>query len=116
MNTFLLTAALAVSIGAPTIVIAQSMPAPPAGTVACRPAKSGETGNATMGTASLVCHKVNVARVMAAEKTLMSMMKSKMTPDEMKHMHAASMAMSEELMLPDTYSQFIPGTNGSPNS
>jgi hypothetical protein len=29
----------------------------------------------------------------------------------MKHMHAASMAMNEELMLPE-----IPGTNGNPNN
>ena len=111
MNKFLLTAALAVTIGAPTVVIAQSMPAPPAGAVVCRPAKSGETGNATMGTSSLVCHKVNVARVMAAEKRLMSMMKPNMTPDEMKAMHAASMAMNDELMLPE-----IPGTNGNPSN
>lgn len=111
MNKFILTAVIVASVGFPAIAPAQSMPAVPAGAVVCRPAKSGETPNAMMGTAGLECHKVNVARVMAAEKKLMSMMKPNMTADEMKAMHAASMAMNEELMLPE-----IPGTNGNPNN
>jgi hypothetical protein len=48
---------------------------------------------------------------MAAEKTLMGMMKPNMSAMEMQHMHAASMSMNEELMLPA-----IPGTNGNPNN
>ena len=111
MNKLILTAAIVASIGAPAIAIAQSMPAPPAGAVVCRPAKSGETPNATMGSSNLICRKVDVAKVMAAEKKLMSMMKPNMTADEMKQMHAATMAMNSELMLPE-----IPGTNGNPNN
>ncbi len=76
------------------------MPAVPAGSIVCRPAKTGETPNDMMGTSGFMCHKVDVAKVMAAEKTLMSMMKPNMTATEMSHMHAASMAMNSELMLP----------------
>jgi hypothetical protein len=111
MNKLILTAAIIASVGFPTIALAQSMPAASTGSVVCRPAKTGETPNAMMGTAGLTCRQLDVAKVMAAERTLMGMMKPNMTPDEMKHMHAASMAMNEELMLPE-----IPGTNGNPNN
>jgi hypothetical protein len=112
MKKLILTAAIIASVGFPTIALAQSMMAAvPAGAVACRPAKTGETPNATMGTEGLYCKKVNVAKVMAAEKTLMGMMKPNMSAMEMQHMHAASMSMNEELMLPA-----IPGTNGNPNN
>jgi hypothetical protein len=112
MNKLMLTAAIIASVGFPTIAVAQSMmTAVPAGAVACRPAKTGETPNAMMGTEGLYCKKVNVAKVMAAEKTLMGMMKPNMSAMEMQHMHAASMSMNEELMLPA-----IPGTNGNPNN
>jgi hypothetical protein len=113
MNKLILTAAIISSVGFPTIALAQSsmMTAVPAGSVACRPAKTGETPNAMMGTEGLYCKKVNVAKVMAAEKTLMGMMKPNMSAMEMQHMHAASTSMNEELMLPA-----IPGTNGNPNN
>jgi hypothetical protein len=111
-SKLILTAAIIASVGFPTIALAQSMmPAASAGSVVCRPAKGGETPNAMMGTSGLTCHKVDVAKVMAAEKTLMGMMKPNMTPTEMSHMHAASMSMNNELMLPA-----IPGTNGNPNN
>jgi hypothetical protein len=111
MNKLILAGVIAASIGLPTIVAAQALPAVPAGAVVCRPVKSGETPNATMGTASLLCKKVNVAKVMAAEKKLMSMMKPKMTADETKQVKIASDSMNAELMLP-----VIPGTNGNPNN
>ena len=111
MNKLLLTAALIASIGFPAVASAQAMPAVETGSVACRPAKAGETPNAMMGTAGLYCKKINVAKVMAAEKMLMGMMKPNMSAMEMQHMHAASMAMNEDLMLPA-----IPGTNGNPNN
>jgi hypothetical protein len=111
MNKFVLAGLLAASIGLPAIAIAQTLPAVPAGSVVCRPVKAGEKPNAMMGTAGLHCKMVNVAKVMAAEKTLMSMMKTKMTATEMKHMNDANAIMSEELMLPQ-----IPGTNGNPNN
>lgn len=103
MKHLVLSAALVAAVAVPSIASAQTMaPAPQI----CRAAKSGETANATMGSTQLVCHAVNVARVMAAEKTLMGMMQTKMTADQMKKMHAAQMTMSTELMLP-----VIPGTS-----
>lgn len=111
MNKLFLTAALIASVGIPSIAFAQSMPAVPAGSIVCRPAKTGETPNDMMGTSGFMCHKVDVAKVMAAEKTLMSMMKPNMSAMEMQHMKAASTAMNQELMLPA-----IPGTNGNPNN
>jgi hypothetical protein len=54
-----------------------------------------------MGSTQLVCHKVDVAKVMAAEKTLMGMMPMGMTAAQMKSMHAASMTMHNELLLPN---------------
>jgi hypothetical protein len=107
MNKLILTGLIIASIGLPAIAQAQTLPAVPAGAVVCRPVKSGETPNATMGTTSLLCRKVNVAKVMAAEKKLMSMMKPNMTSAETKQMKAASSSMNNELMLPQ-----IPGTNG----
>ena len=111
MKKLILTAAIIASVSFPTIALAQSMPAVSAGSVVCRPAKAGETPNAMMGTSGLTCKKINVAKVMAAEKTLMGMMKPNMSAMEMSHMKAASMAMNDELMLPA-----IPGTNGNPNN
>jgi hypothetical protein len=111
MNKLILAGVMAVSIGLPAIAIAQTLPVVPAGSVVCRPVKAGEAPNAMMGTAGLHCKKINVAKVMAAEKTLMGMMKPKMTAVEMQHMKAASASMNDELMLPS-----IPGTNGNPNN
>ncbi len=114
MNKVILAAALIVAAGIPSIAFAQAMsgmPAVPAGSIVCRPAKTGETPNDMMGTSGFICHKVDVAKVMAAEKTLMSMMKPNMSAMEMQHMHAASAVMNQELMLPA-----IPGTNGNPNN
>jgi hypothetical protein len=111
MKRLILTAAVIAAIALPSFASAQTS-APDS----CRAAKAGDTANATMGSTQLVCHPVNMAKVMAAEKTLMSMMPSNMSAGQMKKMHAAQMTMSNELMLPDTYSQFIPGTNGNPNN
>jgi len=106
MKRFVLTAAVLAAFALPSIASAQTS-APEI----CRAAKAGETANATMGSTQLVCHPVNMARVMAAEKTLMGMMATNMTPAQMKKMHAAQAAMSDELMLP-----MIPGTNGNPEN
>lgn len=111
MNKLILAGLIVASTGLPTIAQSQSLPAVPAGAVVCRPVKAGETPNATMGTSSLLCRKINVAKVMAAEKKLMSMMKPNMTAGEMKQMNMASASMNDELMLPA-----IPGTNGNPNN
>lgn len=106
MKRLVLTAAALAAIALPSLAGAQTT-APQM----CRAAKAGETANATMGSTQLVCHAVDTAKVMAAEKTLMSMMAPNMTADQMKKMHAAQMTMSTELMLP-----MIPGTNGNPNN
>jgi hypothetical protein len=103
MKKFILAAAAVAAIALPAIASAQST-APDV----CRAAKAGETSNATMGSTQLVCRPVDMAKVMAAEKTLMSMMPAKMTAGQMTKMHAAQSAMSHELMLP-----MIPGTNGN---
>ena len=109
MKNLILAAAI-VAIGMPIAASAQAMPAA-SGPVVCRTAKAGETSNATMGTTQLLCHKVDLAKVMAAQKALMSMMPKGMTAAQMKSMAAASTAMNQELMLP-----VIPGTNGNPNN
>jgi hypothetical protein len=106
MKRFVLTAAVLAAIALPSFANAQS-----ADPQICRAAKAGETANATMGSTQLVCHAVDTAKVMAAQRTLMSMMAPNMTADQMKKAHAAQMTMSTELMLP-----MIPGTNGNPNN
>jgi len=106
MKRFVLAAAAVAAIALPSFASAQTS-APEI----CRAAKAGETANATMGSTQLVCRAVDMAKVMAAEKTLMSMMATNMTPAQMKKMHAAQAAMSDELMLPP-----IPGTNGNPEN
>jgi outer membrane lipoprotein SlyB len=105
MKKLILTAAAVAAIILPSIASAQS-----AAPDVCRAAKAGETSNATMGSTQLVCRPVDMAKVMAAEKTLMSMMSTKMAAGQMKKMHAAQATMSNELMLP-----IIPGTNGNPS-
>jgi hypothetical protein len=104
MKRLVITAVALAAIAMPSFASAQTT-----GPDICRAAKSGETANATMGSTQLVCRPVNMAKVMAAEKTLMGMMATNMTPAQMKKMHAAQAAMSDELMLPA-----IPGTNGNP--
>jgi len=106
MKRFVLTVAVLAAIALPSFASAQTS-APEI----CRAAKAGETANATMGSSQLVCHPVDMSKVMAAEKTLMSMMATNMTSAQMKKMHAAQMTMSNELMLP-----MIPGTNGNPSN
>ena len=109
MKKLIFTGVIAALGGFPVIAPAQSLPAVPAGAVICRPAKAGETANATFGKASLMCRKVDVAKVMAAEKKLMSMMKPNMTAAETKQMHAASAAMNAEFGL--SYPGFDANTN-----
>ncbi|MGA2396087.1 MAG: hypothetical protein ABSH03_22350 [Candidatus Lustribacter sp.] len=113
MKQFVLTAAVIAALASPSFANAQMVAAShmAGAPEICRAAKAGETANATMGSSQLICHPVNVARVMAAEKTLMSMMAPNMTADQMKKAHAAQMTMSTELMLP-----MIPGTNGNPSN
>jgi hypothetical protein len=107
----LIIAAAILAIGMPIAASAQAMSSAASGTVVCAPAKAGETSNATMGSTQLVCHKVDVAKVMAAEKKLMGMMPKGMSADQMKSANTAQMTIHQELMLP-----VIPGTNGNPNN
>jgi len=105
VKRLILTAAIAFAIGLPSIAVAQT-----SGPMVCRAAKSGETANATMGTSQLVCHPVDMAKVQAAEKTLMSMMmpKSSMTSGQMSHMKSAELTINQELGIP-----MIPGASGT---
>lgn len=108
MKNLILTAALAAMTALPSIAGAQTSAAP----MVCMSPKAGETANATMGASQLVCHQVDVAKVQAATKTLMSMMDTKMlSAEQMQHMKAAQATINQSLHF-----AAVPGTNGNPNN
>jgi hypothetical protein len=107
MKKLILATAFLAAVSLPSIAFAQSTPA---GAFACRPVKSGETANATMGSTQLTCTAVNMAKVHAAMDTVHGvMMKSGASADQMKQMQDAMTLLSQALALP-----VIPG--GLPNA
>jgi hypothetical protein len=103
----ILAAAALAAIGLPSIASAQTVPASASapGSIICHVPKAGETSNATIQSAQLVCRPVNVARVRAAMKVMMG---QKMSTDQMKQMQAAADSINDELGIPA-----IPGGAGS---
>lgn len=107
MKTFILAAAVAAALAAPSLAAAQTA----AGPIICHSPHGSETANGTMGAKQLVCRPVNMARVRAAEKTLANIVaQHQMTAAETKQMNAAMASMDTELQLPA-----IPGSAGSDN-
>lgn len=103
MNKLILTAAIAAATVMPSIASAQSAMGHSAmapATVVCQATKSGETSNATMGSSKLTCHTIDMDKVMAAQKSLMSMMPKTMTDEQMKHMKADQAVLNNAFMLP----------------
>jgi hypothetical protein len=96
MKTFVLAAAAAAIVALPAIAIAQTAPAP----LVCHTASATETSNAAMGSTKLVCRPVDMAKVMAAEKSLMGMMPKTMTDAQMQQMQAAQDTINSEFNLP----------------
>jgi hypothetical protein len=96
MNKFILAAAAAAMLAMPAIALAQTAPAP----LVCHTAGATETSNAAMGSTKLVCRPVDMAKVMAAEKSLMSMMPKTMTDTQMQQMQAAQATINSEFNLP----------------
>jgi hypothetical protein len=105
LNRLILAASITAAIALPSIAIAQGAAAPRttlripvAGTVVCRPIKTGETGNATMGTVQLRCRNVNVSRIRTAMTAIHTEMSSmSMTPAQMTTMQSSINALNEEL-------------------
>jgi hypothetical protein len=103
VNKFILTAAVAAAIGMPAVAGAQTAAAP----YVCHAPSASETSNATMGSTKLYCKAVDMAQVMKAEKSLMSMMPKTMTDAQSKQMKADQDTISTAFMLPK-----IPGGGG----
>ena len=97
MNKLILTAAIAAAIVTPSIALAQTADAGP---MLCHTAKSSETSNAAMGTTKLVCRAIDVAKVRAAEKSMMSMMPKTMTDAQTKAMKSDQATFDLEFGLP----------------
>lgn len=98
MNRLILTAAVVAAIAAPSTAFAQTSTDP--GAMVCRTAKASETSNATMGTTKLACRPIDVAKVRAAQKSMMGMMPKTLTDAQMKEMKADQDTFDLEFQLP----------------
>ena len=98
MNKLILTAAIAAAIALPTIASAQT--STDAGAMVCHPAKASEMSNAAMGSTKLACKAIDVAKVRAAEKSMMGMMPKTFTDAQMKQMKADQATFDLEFELP----------------
>jgi hypothetical protein len=108
VNKLILTAAIAAATIVPGIASAQPAMAP--ATMVCQATKSGETSNAVMGTTKLTCHAIDMDKVMAAQKSMMSMMPKTMTDAQTKQMKADQAVFNSAFMLP-----VVPGGLGQPD-
>jgi hypothetical protein len=106
VNKFIFSAAIVAAVAVPAIANAQTATGP----MVCHTAAASETANAAMGSTKLVCRAVDVAKVMAAQKSLMSMMPKTMTAAQMKQMQADQDVFNLEFNLPK-----IPGGGSQPD-
>jgi hypothetical protein len=107
MNKLIITAAIAATIGLPSIAIAQSAPA--GTTVVCRPATSSETPNATIQNGRFLCRPLDMAKI----RTAMSSVMTDLTPAQKAKMDSAMQVLQDELMQLNPKN---PGYNGNPNN
>jgi hypothetical protein len=111
LNKLILAVTITAAVALPSIVVAQgtapraALRLPPPGTVVCRPARSNETANATMGTVQLRCRNVNTTRIRTAMNALHASMSS-MPPSQQTQMQSSINSYFEELQPP------IPGGLG----
>jgi hypothetical protein len=105
MKKLILTAAIAVGLGLPSIALAQT--APLTGSIVCRPAQANETANATIQNAQVLCRPVDMARIRSA----MSAAMTDLTPEQAAKVRFAMTVLQDELELEPRY----PGWDGNPN-
>jgi hypothetical protein len=108
MKRLILTAAIVAAVGAPSIALAQT--STDVGAMVCRAAKPLETSNALMGTTKLACRPIDMAKVQAAQKSMMGMMPKTLTDAQMKEMKADQDTFNLEFQLP-----VIPGGGTPPD-
>lgn len=110
MNKLLLSTAIAAAIGLPAIALAQGTSATPAAPWVCHAPHGSETANGAIGSTKVYCRAVNVARVRAAQRTVIGMMhQHELNAADTKAMDAAMKSVTNELDLP------VLGTNDNPN-
>jgi hypothetical protein len=107
MKRLILAAAIAVTIGVPSVANAQAAPAPaPAtaplmGTTICRPVTSGETPNATLQGKPVLCHPVAAERIRSAMNAMMN--DASMNDAQKAKAQAAMTVMQRELQIMAKY-------------
>lgn len=104
MSKLILAAAIAATLGLPSIATAQTTTV----TYACRAAKAGETATGTVANAAVVCHAVNMDKIRQAMTDAMS----GLTPDQQAKVRFMMQVFNDELQLEPRY----PGFNGNPNN
>jgi hypothetical protein len=98
MKNLAITAAIIAAIAAPSMLLAADAGATTS-TIACRSAAAGETSNATLGSTALICHKVDMKKMMAAIAKLRAM------EDKMDDAMRAQVDMLERMLTEaETYS------------
>jgi hypothetical protein len=104
MTKFILAAAIAASLGLPSMAVAQTNTV----SFACRPAASGETATATVQNTPVVCHAVNLDKLRQAMTSAMT----GLTPDQQAKVRFMMQVFNDEMMIESRY----PGYNGNPNN
>jgi hypothetical protein len=93
MKTLTITAAIIVALAAPTLLPAADQSAT-VGAVACRPAGPNETSNASLGTAPLRCHTIDMVHIKGAITRLKGM-EPRMDQDERAQVEALEKMITE---------------------
>jgi hypothetical protein len=106
MSKFLIAAAIAATLGLPSIAGAQTAPA--GSTIVCRPVATGETPNGTIQNTAYLCRPLNMDKIRSAMNAAMS----DLTPAQKAKMDFAMQVLRDELQLQPQY----PGFNGNQNN
>jgi hypothetical protein len=105
MKRLIFAAAIAVTIGVPSVASAQAAPAPAAGslmgTEICRAVAAGETPNATLQGKPVLCHPVNADKIRASMNAMMN--DPSMSADQKAKAQAAMTTMQRELQITAKY-------------
>jgi hypothetical protein len=105
MKRLILAAAIAVTIGVPSVASAQAAPAPAAGslmgTTICRAVTTGETPNATLQGKPVLCHPVNEDKIRTTMNAMMN--DPTMSPEHKAKVQAAMTTMQHELQITAKY-------------
>jgi hypothetical protein len=106
MNKFLIAAAIAATIGLPSIASAQGDST--TSTIVCRPAAASETPNGTIQNAQYLCRPLNMDKI----RTAMNAVMTDLTPAQKDKLNFAMQVLRDELQLEPKY----PGFNGNQNN